>query len=242
MEGLSYMKLQFLVFCLLNIILFSCAHKENPQKPFFYGTLYFQKASEVKGLYYQAYNMASDQLKRKMKSFKGNKACVILDADETILDNSPYQGWLYKNSDVYSNETWDRWVRSEKGILLPGVKEFFSEMKRLGVTPYVLTNRKSYLMDSTLNNLTKLGIPLERDQIMGRGKVHSKKARRKIIRKKCQVQLLIGDNLSDFSSDFDDDRQRGVHRNREHFGRDYFILPNPMYGDWLKNEGKSGLN
>jgi 5'-nucleotidase (lipoprotein e(P4) family) len=226
---------------LFSLLFVSCAHKENPQERFYYGTLYFQKSGEVKAHYLQVYNMASDVLKSKMRNFKGQRACVILDADETIMDNSPYQGWLYENNAVYTNETWDRWVRSGQAKLLPGVKDFFETMKQLGVTPYILTNRKSYLMDATLSNLSSLGIRLEREQIMGRGKIHSKKERRAVVEKNCKVLLLIGDNLSDFNDDFASKRVQGVFKNQRHFGRDYFILPNPMYGDWIKNEGKEGL-
>ncbi len=227
---------------LLTFFLFlSCAHKENPQRPFYYGNLYYQQAGEVKALYHQVYNLAADSLKSKMKKYHGTKACVILDADETILDNSPYQGWLYRNSDVYTDRTWDRWVRSKAGVLLPGVSGFFQVMKDLGVSPFILTNRRSYLIDPTLDHLKALGISLERSQIIGRDKIHSKKERRALVRKTCDVQLLIGDNLSDFSHEFSDNRVDAVQENKEHFGRDYFILPNPMYGDWIKHEGRNGL-
>ena len=46
----------------------------------------------------------------------------------------------------------------------------------------------------------------------------------------------MGDNLSDFSKDFDGgtpkERSEAVHKNKREFGKRFIVLPNYSYGDW----------
>lgn len=235
------MRSTILVTIFLTSFLFSCAH--NPQEPFYKGTLYFQQSAEVKALYYQAYNMASRELKSLTKKSK-KKYCVVLDVDETVIDNSPYQGWLHKNKKTYTDETWDRWVMKKEGEALPGAVEFISLAQKLGVKPLLITNRKEHLIDATFENLKSIGVHVTRDQLAGRGKIHSKEARRVEYSKGCEIAMLVGDVLSDFSAVFEgthEERIQNLQKYKDQFGKKFFILPNPMYGDWHRRIGKKPL-
>ncbi|MFZ4414706.1 MAG: HAD family acid phosphatase, partial [Bacteroidales bacterium] len=75
----------------------TCA-QSTPQKQDVYNeqlmmaVLYQQHAAECKALYYQAFNLAKMMLDKDLanKNLKGKRA-VVVDIDETILDNSPFE-------------------------------------------------------------------------------------------------------------------------------------------------------
>lgn len=233
------MKVSKLIFIFIFIFLCGCAH--NPQDKFLMGNLYFQKSSEVKALSLQAFNAASDNLKR-LKNDKVNQ-CIILDVDETILDNSLYQGWLFKARENYSSKTWDDWVLTANASAVPGAVNFIEKAKSMGFKTVFITNRKSYLKNATLNNLSKVGVKVERDDLLLRTITSSKVDRRSAIEKTCRIEMLIGDSMADFSEVFEgthSERIKKVSELKEDFGRRYFVLPNPMYGDWIRKiEGQN---
>lgn len=229
---------------ILLVLLTSCAHsnkeaKENPQVPFLIATKYFQNSGESAALYEQGYNVAYLYVKKVMASYKEKlPACVVLDIDETVLNNSYYQGTLFENSESYTDETWDKWVNLASAPALPGAVSYIQKVRDLGVEPIFITNRRSYLLDKTIENLEKVGIHTDKKSIVGRDETHSKEMRRSLFRKSCNIIQLIGDNLSDFSDDYNstdlEERKNQVLLRSKHFGTRYILLPNPMYGDWRK--------
>lgn len=53
---------------------------------------WYQNSAEAKALYAQGYNTAKETLSKKIKNHHGGKKlAIVLDIDETVLDNSPYQ-------------------------------------------------------------------------------------------------------------------------------------------------------
>ena len=75
----------------------------------------------------------------------------------------------------------------------------------------------------------------------------SKVARRKAVTSRFNVLAYFGDNLDDFSSEFEtstaptsEERLRRVCALRKHFGTDWFVLPNPLYGTWQSLAGEPG--
>ncbi|MBC96486.1 MAG: 5'-nucleotidase, lipoprotein e(P4) family [Halobacteriovoraceae bacterium] len=213
--------------------------KENPQTPFLVATKYFQNSAEAAALYHQGYNVAFQYVDSLMKTYREKKpACVVLDIDETVLNNSYYQGSLYHESKSFSDETWDEWVRQSRAPALPGVVEYIEKVRELGVEVIFITNRRSYLIEPTLENLTRVGIKAERRYIVGRDKIHSKEMRRARFKKFCNIVQLIGDNLSDFSDDYQgstiQERKDKLESQHSLLGSRYILLPNPMYGDWRK--------
>lgn len=234
-------KMTFKAFLLgfATFLAYSCAHK-NPQTKYMMAASYFQNSPEVKALYYQAYNAAKDRLVQKRKG----KGCVVLDVDETILDNSPYQGWLYKNKASYTDETWEQWVNKGTAKALPGSVSFIKAAQKKNYRVYLITNRKKHLEDITYKNLLDVGIKVPRKDLIGRGKTSSKVERRAKLTKGCDLTILAGDSLGDFGGRFEgsiEERNKALHDASEWWGRRFFILPNPMYGDWTRKEGKLPL-
>jgi 5'-nucleotidase (lipoprotein e(P4) family) len=200
--------------------------------------LWFQKAGEAKALYYQGYNIGrmrlDDLLKKKPKG--GLKPAVVLDIDETILDNSPYQARTIVRKKPYPL-SWDDWITSAKGRLLPGALEFLNYADSKGVTIFYISNRKETQKQATIMNLQAVGAPQAdaRHVLLLQPNEKGKEMRRQYVAKTHDILLLFGDNLGDFSG-FDGltvpERLRAVDRYKEEFGRKLIVFPNPMYGDW----------
>lgn len=66
---------------------------------------------------------------------------VILDVDETALDNLQYAAWLVKNNKTYSDATWNRWVMDMKAPAIPGAVDFVRYARDRDVKVFFVTNR-----------------------------------------------------------------------------------------------------
>jgi len=206
--------------------------------------LWFQHSAEMRASYYQVYNMATRALDEKLKNTAPEThPAVVLDIDETVLDNSPFEGYLIKNDSAYNKELWLTWTNMKKAASLPGALNFISQAKEHGVEIFYVTNRRQIEQEATIENLKEQGFPFaDTIHVLCRTDEAGKQSRRDKILKTHTILLLIGDNLSDLSKAFDtrnDEGYSAVDSLKEHFGNDWFLLPNPMYGDWEKAALKS---
>ncbi len=223
--------------------LLSCAHKgtggpsKSNQDHLIGGTVWFQTSAEYKALSYQAYNTAKDQLNLKLKTAKkGKLLAVVLDSDETILDNGAYQATNILENRTFSNDNWKNWVDKAEASAIPGALDFLQFAASKNVEIFIVTNRKDIELEATYKNFQKLKYPIKKENILIKGKSSGKEDRRVLVSQKYEIALLIGDNASDFSSLFDKksvaDRAAASDALKEEFGRRMIVLPNPMYGDW----------
>jgi 5'-nucleotidase (lipoprotein e(P4) family) len=208
--------------------------------------LYMQKAGEYRALAYQAFNIAQmrfdadfekKNLKKLPKAERKRLRAVVVDVDETILDNSPHQAELVKNRMPFSNVIWTAWVNRRAAKPIPGAVGFLSYANKKGARVFYVTNRSEAEKQGTIDNLKQARFPDVSDEtVMVRATDSSKEARRQTIAQKYRIVLLMGDNLNDLSNVFERktvaDRFAEVDKTREMFGRKYIVLPNAMYGDW----------
>jgi 5'-nucleotidase (lipoprotein e(P4) family) len=210
--------------------------KLSPSEQTVMATLWQQQSGEAKALYYQAYQLATLRLNEAIKQKTQKPKAVIMDIDETVLDNSPHQAKLIEKDTVHP-AYWDEWCKLARARPTPGVVEFLTEARNKGVEIFYISNRHESLREATLQNLELWNFPCaDSAHLLLRTDEPSKEARRKRIAEKYEVMLLCGDNLADFSDVFEQstvgERNREVERLRAEFGRRFIILPNPMYGDW----------
>lgn len=173
----------------------------------------------------------------------GLPPAVIVDVDETLLDNSPQQAWLMRSCAEWSLDTWAEWVDDAVAEPIPGAVEFAQAAAREDVTVFYVTNRMDVREDATRRNLDAVGFPLdpERDTILSRTTTGEKGERRREVAKTHRIVMLVGDNLGDFV-DLDPDgdgvkltraeRDALVARHAARWGDQWILLPNPMYGSW----------
>lgn len=166
---------------------------------------------------------------------------VILDVDETVLDNSPFQARLINQNESYTPAKWNKWVREEQAHAIAGALAFTKTADDKGITVFYLTNREAQVEEATFNNLKKLGFPLQEDVDVlltkneHPGWTSAKVNRRKHVAKNYNILMLFGDNLNDFLSAENityEERQALIDEHRERFGTQWFVLPNPVYGSW----------
>jgi acid phosphatase len=219
-----------------------------------------QTAVERDLIYRQTYRAAGFQLdramadsdwealarnERKMERSATLKPAVILDIDETVLDNSPYQARLVVNGTSYNEFTWSEWCREENAAGLPGALEFTRLAASKGITVFYLSNRASDLGEATLANLRKLGFPVatDREVFLGLGTFvpgceqngSDKSCRRELISRDYRVLMQFGDQLGDFIdvvSNSPEGRAEAVAPYLDWVGERWFVLPNPTYGHW----------
>ena len=166
---------------------------------------------------------------------------VILDIDETVLDNSEHQVRSIKNGTNYPIG-WKEWVSEESAEALPGVKEYLSYANSKGVKVFYVTNRTHDLEEYTRNNIKNLGLPLDEDIDVllmknEKGWTSDKTSRRDLIRKDFRVIHIFGDQLDDFIPLKDtatsiSSRKMLIDKYSDMWGQKWFMLINPMYGEW----------
>ncbi len=250
---------------LLSIILYSCASSsstigsssDNSVNPSESAVLWQQTAAEYNALCYQSYQIARKRVEDFNAGFStmtsGKPKAIILDIDETVLNNSAYNGWLVLNNKKYGEESWEAWVKKEEATLIPGAKEFIDFAMNSGFTILFVTNRSKASYKSTFSNLLKYGIEATIENCYFKYDNDSDKStRREDIKNNYEIFMFIGDNLADFEDVFEDKgldiatRKSLLEQFKNEFGNRFIILPNVMYGDWenslKKRNSKSIMN
>lgn len=217
------------------------APKVNLQEQNIMSILWFQTAGEAKALYYQGYNIGKLRLDeiltdQNRAKHKGLKPAVVLDIDETIVDNSPRLVRNMKNEQG-SEMSWREWVDRAQAKALPGAIDFLKYAESKGVEIYYISNRDEAGKAATIRNLKQVGAPRadEEHVLLQKPGEIGKESRRMQVAKTHDIVLLFGDNLGDFSG-FDHlsarERAKAVETKKAEFGKRWIVLPNPMYGDW----------
>lgn len=270
------MNLKFAFFSILTItaLLTGCATTQpDILNNNFNSTLWVQTAAEYEANAIQAYNSAESNIDMALRDKSWTAAleqgsnyslkppAIILDIDETVLDNSQYQAQLVLNDEQFSIQTWDNWIEMESATAVPGAVDFINNMDELGVDVIYITNRECIVRtdggpecpqkEDTIDNLKKVGIEdVDSDHVFMRGEqpdwTSEKQSRRKVAASNHRIIMLFGDDLGDFLPDVKnnitpDDRADLVEKYSEHWGRKWFILSNPTYGSWesILNDPKS---
>lgn len=232
----------------------------------FNAVAWVQNSAEYKLLTEQTYRMAMSQLyvgvhDRKWSAdeiqvaqggFEDKKPAIILDVDETVLDNSAFNARNVARGIDYSSEAWNAWCNEEKADVIPGSLEFVLAAQGLGVEVFFITNRRDEVKPATINNLKRLGFPADEDHVLTQNSKDNrdgrKKTRRAMVAKDHRIVLLIGDNMSDMCLDLDvrDNKQRNAiaRKKTDLLGSRWIMIPNPVYGQWERAlaEGADALN
>ena len=217
-----------------------------------------QTSVEYRAITTQTFRAAADHLDAALKEKhwdalvpdeRGNaaiglKPAVVMDVDETVLDNSPYQARLIRDGKEYDEISWDQWVAEKKAKPLPGVVDFAKAAAEKGVTILYISNRAVHLKEATLANLREAGVPVADDSVfLGLGTVlegceqngSEKNCRRRLAGQKYRVLMQFGDQIGDFvqvEANTREGRQALFDEYDDWFGERWWMLPNPTYGSW----------
>lgn len=227
-------------------------------------TLWVQTSAEWYALCRQAYNGAYRTLDKALADpawtaaaeqtgdFAKKPPAIILDVDETVLDNSPFQADMVQRGVPFEPSRWDLWCSQANAAPLPGVIDFLNYAKDKGVGIFYVTNRncKSLRTDSatpcpqkddTIKNLRAMGFPSVPDDhfLLKNGQEgwsSEKQSRREVIAQDYRIVMLFGDDLGDFLAGVKkvstQERHKMVQQKADWFGERWVMLPNPLYGSW----------
>jgi acid phosphatase len=214
------------------------------------GVLWMQTAAEYWALASSTYREAGAALDAALADrswsaaaeqapgFERLPPAVVLDLDETVLDNSRFQGQLVLDRTVYQPPLWRSWVEARESGVIPGAAGFLALAAARGVAVYFVTNRTAGEQAATLESLARAGIVASDETVLCTGEngwTSDKSARRAAVARTHRILLLIGDDMNDFVSTAalaPADRVALAMTYADRWGRQWFLLPNPMYGSW----------
>ena len=222
-----------------------------------YGALtWVQNSAEYKLLTRQTYRMALSQLyigkqDRKWSAdevqsadggFEDKMPAVILDCDETVLDNSFYNARNILKGRQYQTKLWNDWCGEGQADAVPGALEFVKAAEGIGVKVFYITNRRDIVKDATIKNLNALGFKCDESTVFTKnadeGRGDDKVSRRAMVAKEHRIVLLIGDNMSDMCAGMEvpntKRRNEIALKKMEMLGSRWIMLPNPVYGSWQR--------
>ena len=233
--------------------------KESPPFRGLDANLFMQTSAEYRACCLQAFHLAdkvvSDRLRQASQPVSDKRSAVVFDLDETVLDNGRFQTKQIRDGVAFDAGRWSNWEQNGGSELdvIPGAKPFILKLESVGIERVYITNRNESCHAQTLEALARLGISVPADQLLCSSEATgtNKTKRRESVETRFNVLLYVGDNLRDFDEAFRyneqagiDGRKKLVDERAEKFGRDWIILPNPAYGEWLKplGRGESDVN
>ena len=226
---------------------------DPPQNDNLNATLWTQQSAEFKGNALGAFALARIRLDEALAdkswtaadeqsgAYQDLPPAVILDADETLLDNSAYQAWMVLNDQSFSSKTWDAFVRTETSTAVPGALDFAKYADSKGVKVFYVSNRDASQEEATRHNMEKLGFPMggNVDTVLLKkereGWGSAKSSRRAVVAKDYRVLLMIGDNLGDFVDAYKGtvaERDAVVEQAAARWGKEWIVIANPTYGSF----------
>ena len=170
---------------------------------------------------------------------------VILDIDETVLDNSGYQTWLIENGKEFDPSSWNDFVRQEASPAISGSKEFIQACRDAQIAVLYVSNREVSVEYATRRNLVSTGLLHEDDPDVVFSKKEregwgsDKQPRRTYLASRYRILMMLGDDLNDFVSlgrhPTSEKRKNIAVKYGDWWGRRWVALPNPNYGGWERS-------
>jgi 5'-nucleotidase (lipoprotein e(P4) family) len=217
-------------------------------------TLWNQRSVEYKGNALTVYALAKIRLDQALADknwtaapneqkgdYQNLPPAVLLDLDETAIDNSLYEVWLVKSNQTFSTKTWNEFCAAQVSRAIPGAVEFTRLADSKGVKVFYVSNRDAVTEADTRANMEKLGFPMGGNVdtfLMQNEKPDwgsAKSTRRAAITKDYRILLNFGDNFGDFDDRYrlsEADRLKAFEENKDRWGREWLVLANPTYGSF----------
>lgn len=215
-----------------------------------HATLWVQSAAEYAASARQAYRLAGANLDLALADSRWTAAleqgtdyshlppAILLDIDQTVLDTGSYNARIVKRYGLYTPAQFAQWCQEVTAPAIPGAKAFIEHAIERGVTVIYYSRRSESLRDCTTRNLAALGIPLADPKHLSLrqdANAITKAQKRTELAPGFRILLIVGDDLDDFvhGAKSEPQARRALARQHaERWGREWIILPNPMYGSW----------
>ena len=227
---------------------------QTPQHDLLNAALWMQRSVEYKANSLAIFALAKIRLDQALadKSWTGAPVeqtgayqdlppALILDLDETLIDNSRFQAWMIMSDKVFTGPVWTQFVNSGVSEEIPGALDFLKYAEQKGVKLFYVSNRTGEEEAGTRKNLERLGFPMGGNvdtMLFARKKPDwgsAKGTRRAFVAKDYRVLLMLGDNFGDFTDTYrgsEAERLKAYEDNKARWGREWIMLANPAYGSF----------
>ena len=228
--------------------------QDPPANDLLNAVLWMQRSVEYKASALSAFALARLRLdqaladpnwtaapKEQTGNYQSLPPAVILDIDETIVDNSGYQAWMALKDTTFDPKTWNAYVNTVSSLAIPGAVEFAKYAERKGVKVFYISNRTVEEEEATRKNMANLGFPLDDkiDTVLTTRErpdwTSAKGTRRAHVAKSYRVLLNLGDNFGDFVDEYrgtEAERLKVFEDHKDRWGREWIMLANPAYGSF----------
>ena len=217
------------------------------------GVVWTQTSLEHKFMTIQAFDLAKENIEKALKDknwtaaleqkagYQKLKPAIIVDVDETVLDNSPFQARLVESNLSFTPELWAKWVNEISADAMPGAKSFVQYLKQKDIKVFYVTNR--ILKKPTLKNIRiELNPDVTSEELLCKNEIlewtSDKTSRRKVIAKNYRIILLVGDDYNDFAflgKVSPEERNVKAETQQQYWGKKWILISNPLYGNWEKS-------
>jgi 5'-nucleotidase (lipoprotein e(P4) family) len=196
-------------------------------------------SAEHRALFLQVYRAATRHVEKAAATREPGTWAVVVDADETVIDNSLYQVERERQGLGFTPESWKTWTERREAVPLPGAAAFLARVRGLGGQVAVVTNRRVSECPDTEAVFRAHDLAYDvmlcraddgpsdkgpRLDAVARGTTPARLPPLEIV-------AVLGDNIRDFPGPGQALRTRGDDAFGD-FGTRFFVLPNPMYGSW----------
>jgi acid phosphatase len=243
---------------LVLIAALACAAPARAQDPpasdLLNAVLWMQRSVEYKATALTAFALARIRLeqaltdpawtaapKEQTGAYQSLPPAIVLDVDESILDNSGYQAWMVMQGTAFDPRTWNAYVNTVTSLPIPGAVEFARYADARGVKVFYISNRTADEEEATRKNLERLGFPMDGSvdtMLMTRKRPDwgsAKSTRRAFVAKSYRILLNVGDNFGDFVDEYrgtEAERLKVMEEHRDRWGREWIMIANPSYGSF----------
>ncbi|MGL5617228.1 MAG: 5'-nucleotidase, lipoprotein e(P4) family [Sarcina sp.] len=201
---------------------------------------WLEDSGEAEALEYEAYNSATNYLSQIAKEPSSKPKAVILDLDETCLNNAAFQGYeIENNNGIFNYNTWTQWVNFAEAPAIPGSVAFTQAAEKAGIEVFYVSGRSQSQLDATVKNLKKDGFADANNAhvFLYPSTQNGKQPTFDQIEEKYNVEMFVGDQLTDMGSAFQNktnaEEKQIVTKDEKLWGTKYITIPDPLYGNYL---------
>ena len=196
-------------------------------------------AAEYRAAVLQIYRQATSRVESEASGRISGSWAVVLDADETVLNNATYQLERARQGLAFTQESWTAWVRRREATPVPGAATFLGRVRALGGRIAIVTNRLQSECADTIAVFEVHRLAFDAMLCRPDGTPSDKNPRFEAVAAgrtpagatPLEIIAFIGDNILDFPKLTQKVTAAGDTAFSD-FGVRYFLIPNPMYGSW----------